>query len=427
MVEFTINYILIPIVVLGIVIFFHELGHFLMARYYKISAPVFSVGFGREIAGFTDKHGTRWKLSIFPLGGYVSVDIKEKDAIYKRSLVAFAGPLANFILAVFLMIVAVNISGAPKTPTKVVAVSTVGGAYKAGILPGDKIISLDDHELTDYSDKIGDMVRNAKNDHIKAVVLRDNKQLTFSVPVRDSQITGDFGEDKNKRLMGVVFAGLNLSIKGLNKVGDVNTEHDTDLARAELIKHFGKNIVIDFGQGKDRQSFLTHVDPTLNQGLLDKDHPKYSTFRLWDEKSVTFKPIPFLESVGDAFDLLYQACKKTLGVLYQIIVGKKGTDDLGGVVQLSSMTGDVAAQAQSVSWYYMVRLIAILSINIGFMNLLPLPMLDGGHLMLHAVEKVRGRPLTPTIKGYVYGVGIMFILILSIIVTVRDIMDKMGS
>ena len=427
MVEFTLNYIIIPLAVLGFVIFVHEMGHFLMARYYKISAPIFSVGFGREIFGFTDKHGTRWKLSAFPLGGYVSVHTTDNDAIYKRSLVAFAGPLANFILALVMMIALVNISGIPKTPPDIVAVTLTGGAYDAGILPRDKILSLDGTTIPYYMDEIGDILKNAKNDYIDAKILRNGIEKTIPLQIHDVPRSNDFGEQHNKKMMGVVFAGSNFGLVAINNVAGKNTEGDSALARSEIIKHFGKNIVINFGVGAEREDFLIYVDPALNKGLLDEHDPKYTTLRLWDETRVEFRSVPFFESIESAFSLVYEACKKTLGVIYQIIVGKKDTGDLGGVVELSSMTGHVAEHAKIVGPYFMFRLIALLSINIGFINLLPLPMLDGGHLTLHAIEAVRGKPLTPKIKGYVYGVGIMFIIILSIIVTIRDIMDKIQS
>lgn len=427
MVEFTINYILLPILVLAIVIFVHELGHFLVARYFKVSASVFSVGFGREVAGYTDRYGTRWKLCVFPLGGYVSVESTDKDPLYQRAMIALGGPLANFIFAIVLMIVVAMSYGSPKTPPYIVALNINGGAYAAGILPMDRMLTLGGQDIPYYMEDIKGIIERAEGDFVMTEILRNGQKMSLSIPVKHVQKTGDFGEDTQQRMMGVVFAGQNLKLSAINNVAGVDTEGNTALARSEIIRHFGKNIIVNFGKGKDLEDFLTYIDPELNKGMLDAHHTKYSSFILWDNARIDFIRIPFAEAAGDAMELVYEACKKTLGVLYQIIVGKKDTGDLGGVVAISSMTGEVAEQAKFVGLYFVFKFIAILSINIGFINLLPLPMFDGGHLMFHAIEVIRGRPPSLRVKGYVYGISIMFILLLSLMVGYRDIMERIAQ
>ncbi len=426
MIEFTVNYIFLPILILTIVIFVHELGHFLTARYYKIPTPVFSVGFGRELIGYTDKSGTRWKFSIFPLGGYVAVDSTDKDPLYQRVLITFGGPFANFIFAVIVIILVSMTYGSPKTPPFVAALSTHGGAYAAGMLPMDKILALDGQDISYDMDEIKDIIKNAKGDFVVANVLRDGQKLTLSVPVKNTKKTGDFGEDTQQRMIGVIFVGQNLKLRAVNNVAGVDTQGNVDLARLELIRNFGKRIVINFGKDKDREDFLVYIDPERNQGMLDEQSKQYATLVLWDPSETSFMKMHITEAVRDSLQLLYDACKKTVGVFYQIIVGKKDTGDLGGVVAISSMTGETAEQAKYAGLYYVFRLIAVLSINIGFINLLPLPMFDGGHLTFYAIEALRGRPPSLTVKGYVYGVGIMFIVFLVLMVGYRDIMERIG-
>lgn len=425
--EFAINYILLPIFILAVVIFVHELGHYLIARYYKVPTPVFSVGFGREIMGFTDKSGTRWKLSIFPLGGYVSVNGTDKDPLYQRTLIALGGPLANFVFAIVAMILVSMTYGSPKTPPYVAALSINGGAYAAGMLPMDKILTLGGQDIPYYMEDIKDIIKNAKGDFVVAEIMRNGQKMTLQIPVKDMNKTGDFGEDYQQRMMGVTFAGQNLKLSAVNSVAGVDTFGNIPLARSEIIKNFGKNIVVNFGKGKEREDFLTHIDPALNKGLLNEHDTKYSSLILWDNSKVDFIPIPLTEATKDSLHLAYLASKKTLGVLYQIIVGKKDTGDLGGVVAISSMTGEVAERTKFVGAYFIFKFIAILSVNIGFINLLPLPMFDGGHLMFYAIEAVRGRPPSLKVKGYVYGVSIMFILILSLMIGYRDIMERFFS
>lgn len=427
MLQFTLNYILMPILVLNIVVFFHELGHLLIARYFKMRTPIFSVGFGREIVGYTDTYGTRWKLSVFPLGGYVSVDTLDKQPLYQRVWVALGGPLANMVLAIILMIGIAMIYGAPRTPPNIVALNLNGGAYASGMLPHDQIVSLNGIKIPYYIEDIKEIIKNATGDYVVAEILRDGNPMTVNIPVKDMHKTDDFGGDIQQRMMGVVFAGQNLKLLAINNVAGVDTEGNTSLARKELIKNFSQNIVINFGKGSDREDFLTYIDPVLNKGLLDENGTRYSTFVMWDNLKTQFLPIPFVESVSDAFNLVYEACKKTLGVLYQIITGKKDTGDLGGVVAISTMTGEVTQEAKTVGLYYIFKFIAVLSINIGFVNLLPLPMFDGGHLMLYTAEAICGRPLSLKVKGYIYGVGIMSILILSLMVGYRDIMERISG
>lgn len=427
MLQFALNYILMPILVLNIVIFVHELGHLLTARYFKMKTPVFSVGFGREIVGFTDKFGTRWKLSIFPLGGYVSVDTLDKQPLYQRTFVAIAGPFANMILAILLMIVVGMSYGIPRTPPLIVAVKIDSGAYAAGIKPHDKIVRLDDKDIPYHIEEITNIVRDAKNDHVVADILRDGKVLTVSIPVRDTSKIDDFGGSMQQRMIGVLFAGQNLKLSSVNQVADVNTHGDINLARAELIKNFGKTITLNLGKGADAENFLTYIDPALNKGLQDENSSKHSTFVFSDNNKIEFVPTSVSDAVADSFDLVYLGCKKTLGVLYQIITGKKDTGDLGGVVAISTMTGEVTEQATIIGPYYIFKFIALLSINIGFINLLPLPMFDGGHLALYAAEGIRGRPLSLKVKGYIYGVGIMSILILSLMIAYRDIMERLNN
>ncbi len=263
MYEFIVNYILMPIFVLAIVIFVHELGHFLMARYFKIVTPVFSIGFGKEIWGRTDKRGTRWKLSIFPFGGYVTVGIKDSDPLYQRTLIAVAGPLANFILAFFIILLLSLFYGAPKTPPIIVALNTQAGAFGAGMLPLDEILSIDEQKIPETMETIGKIIEDAKSDKINVRLLRDGQEVNLPIQIRKLNKTDDFGEQYEQKMLGVVFAGQNLKLRAINKVGEVITEGNQVLAREELLKFLDKNVVINFGEGTEREYFLIHVSSVL--------------------------------------------------------------------------------------------------------------------------------------------------------------------
>lgn len=427
MFQFVLFYIFMPMLVLGLVIFVHELGHFLMARYFKIPVSIFSVGFGKEIWGRVDRHGTRWKLSLFPLGGYVSVNSQDSDPLYQRAMVAVAGPIANFLLAILIMIMTANILGMPAMSPSIVALNINGGAYAAGVLPGDKIISLNGESIPHDIDRIKDMIVALKKSDIEAVIERKGQKKTLNIPIKNLPKVGDFGENKKEKMMGVVFAGQNWKLSAVNSVAGVTTEGNIASVRSEFIKNMGRHIIVNFGKANEREDFLVFVDPDLNQDLFNPAGKKYSSFILWDDSVVHFVPVSFFKSVSESLKIVYTACQKTLGVLYQIINGKKDTGDLGGVVAISTMTGEVSERMELVGPYFILRLIAILSINIGFINLLPLPMLDGGHLLFYAIEFIRGRPASLKVKGYVYGVSIMFIIGLMLMVTYRDILEKFAG
>jgi regulator of sigma E protease len=426
MFDFVINYIFMPIFVLALVIFVHEMGHFLMARYFKIKTPVFSVGFGREIWGKTDKNGTRWKLSIFPLGGYVTVASQDSDPLYQRTLIAFAGPLANFVLCIVLLFLLSVVYGAPKTPPVIVGLNIHAGAFEAGMLPLDKVLLIDGKTIPNTMESIKEIIYGAKSDKVDVLILRDGQEKTLSIQVRELKKTDDFGEAYKQKMLGVVFAGQNLKVSAINSVEGVNTEDNPSLARVEMLKHLDKNIVINFGEGNEREDFLVHINSSLNKGWLDENSKTFPTLVLWDSNKTEFASVPILESIKESFVTTYKACRATLGVLYQIIVGKKDSGDLGGVVAISTMTGETVENTEQSGLFFVIKLIALLSVNIGFLNLMPIPMLDGGHILLYAIEAILKRPPSLKFKGYVYGVSIMGLLFLMVMVTYRDILEKLA-
>lgn len=415
-----------PIFVLALVIFVHEMGHFLMARFFKIKTPVFSVGFGREIWGRTDKHGTRWKLSIFPLGGYVSVGSTDADPLYQRTLIAFAGPLANFILCIVILFLLSVTYGVPKTPPVIVGLNINAGAFEAGMLPLDKVLSIDGKEIPNSMESIKEIIYAAKTDSVDVRILRDGQELSLPIQVRELNKTDDFGEAYKQKMLGVVFAGQNLKISAINAVERVVTEGNPDLVRSELLKYPDKNIVINFGEGAEREDFFVFINSSLNKDWLNKDAKNFPNLVLWDLQKTEFGSVSIFASIEESFKTTFKACQVTLGVIYQIIVGKKDTGDLGGVVAISTMTGETVETAEQSGWFFIFKLIALLSVNIGFLNLMPIPMLDGGHILLYAIEGILGRPPSLKFKGYVYGISIMGLLFLMLIVTYRDILERLA-
>jgi regulator of sigma E protease len=344
---------------IGPLVFFHELGHYLVARWFRIPAEIFSIGFGREIFGWTDKQGTRWKVGWLPLGGYVKfvgdmgpasnpADLShlppeqrerafQLRPVWQRFLVVFAGPAANFLLAILIFAAFFMILGAPRT-------NIVGGvepntaAAAADLRSGDKILSIADRPTPTFDD-----IRSV-------VMLRPNA----TVPMR-------FERDGQVREIQVKL-------------------------KADVIKD-------PFGQSFKRG--LLGVYPTT--GVLE--------------------PLPVLEAIPEACRYTLHITRAMIDGLGQIVTGQRGTQDVGGPIKIAQIAG----QQASLGALPFVQLLALFSINLGFINLLPVPMLDGGHLFFYAVEAVRRRPLSARALDWAFRGGLALILALVVFTTLNDL------
>ncbi len=344
---------------LGPLVFFHELGHYLVARLFRIPAEIFSIGFGREIVGWTDKQGTRWKLAWIPLGGYVkfvgdmspasnpadleSIPPELRDRafqvrpVWQRFLVVLAGPAANFILAIAIFAAFFVALGAPRTNVAGAIVPNTPAA-EAGLQPGDKILSVAGRGTPDFDD-----VRSV-------VMLRPNQ----TVPVR-------FERD------------------GVVREIQVRLQSDT--------------VVDRFGQKFERG--LLGVYPTT--GVLQR--------------------LPVYEAVPEAVSYTVRITRSMIDGLGQIVTGARGTEDVGGPIKIAQIAGQQAA----LGALPFVQLLGLFSINLGFINLLPVPMLDGGHLFFYTVEAVRRRPLSARALDWAFRGGLALILALVVFTTINDL------
>ena len=351
--------------VLTIVVFFHELGHFLVARWCGVGIKAFSIGFGPEIAGFTDRHGTRWKLSWIPLGGYVKFidDDNAASAGHKpleelspderaqsfqakplaaRAAVVAAGPIANFVLAILIFTAIFSVFGERITAAKVDTVNPGSAAERAGFLPGDRVISIDEKAIESF----GEMQR--------IVGMSPDQPLHFVV---------DRG----------------------GKMVDITATPE----RKEITDHFGNTI---------RLGLL---------GIQRNAAPDDWTLKRHDP----------LTALGMAFKESYFVVSRSLGYLYDVVRGREAADQLGGPIRIAQVSGQVA----SAGFVALLNLAAIVSVSIGLLNLFPIPMLDGGHLLFYSIEAIRGRPLSETTQEIGFRIGLAFVLMLMIFATWNDL------
>jgi regulator of sigma E protease len=360
------TYILAFLFVLSIVVFFHELGHFLVARWCGVTVKAFSIGFGREIAGFDDKHGTRWKLCWIPLGGYVKFMDDEGPAstpsrgaieamtpqeragafhakpLWQRAAVVAAGPAANFLLALVIFTLWFWGYGVRMTEARVDAVLPDGPAARAGVLPGDRILAIEGRPIDSF-------------EQLQKVVMTNvGRSLAFDIERQGALVKLQIAPEVRPYI---------------DEMGDKTTR-----------------VVIG----------ISHV-PT--------------------EQTIRFHNPGLLEAAGLAVDRTAFIVTSSLGYLSDVIVGRQSGDQLGGPIRIADVAGRVAGQG----WENLIHLTAFISVSIGLINLFPIPLLDGGHLLFYAIEAVRRKPLDERTQEMGFRLGLAVVLGLFIFVTINDL------
>jgi regulator of sigma E protease len=377
--DFLTTYVLPFVVVLSVLVFVHEWGHYIVARLCGVKIETFSIGFGKEIFGRTDKHGTRWKFSWVPLGGYVQMfgdadpasakhsdEVKEggqkrpfteaekKVAFYtqsiaKRSAIVFAGPAINFIFAIFILTALFALQGQPYVPPIVAKLVVGSPAEKAGILPDDKILEMDGRPMERFQD----------------MAMYTAIRLNQEIEIKMVHATGK-GRWSDKPVILHVTPTL-----------------------VEEVDRFGF---------KNQRGRLGIIGPSVP--LEMKPHSWGSAF------------VAAAKSVWDiSFD--------TLKAIGQMITGTRSADELGGILRIGAYAGDYAQQG-IIS---LIMFTALLSVNLGLINLLPIPMLDGGHLAFYAMETVKGKPIGERFQEYALRVGLVFLLGIMLFATWNDLVQ----
>ena len=365
MIEFLhhgLTYVVPFLLILTVLVFVHEFGHYLIARWNGVRVEVFSIGFGAELFGWWDSAGTRWKFSTIPLGGYVKMfgdadassglpaaglarlaqADREVSFHYKRlgqrAAIVAAGPAANFVFAIAVLAVLFMTFGQPYTPPEVGQVQPGSAAEQGGIRPGDVIISIDGRHIARFED-VQQAVRLNPGTPITIVVRRDGGEVELRVTPTPTELTDRFGYRYEIGLLGIARSGM------------------------EYIKR----------------------DPLT--ALLQAGTETWSL------------------SVG------------TLKAMWQIVIGTRAVDELGGPLRIAQMSGEVAQGGMvAVLWF-----MAVLSINLGLINLFPVPVLDGGHLLFYAAEAVRGKPLGQRAQEYGFRIGLALVLTLMVFATWNDL------
>ncbi|MBV7259666.1 RIP metalloprotease RseP [Erythrobacter crassostreae] len=355
--------------VLGPLITFHELGHYLVGRWFGVKAEAFSVGFGKEVWGRTDKHGTRWKLSALPLGGYVqfkgdmnpaSAPDAEANAgltpeqsegnfhlaaLWKRALIVAAGPVTNLLItfALFAALFAfhgkLTIVGAEDSRI-VGEFSETSAAKAAGIEIGDKIIAIDNESIEDF-ESIRREVALYPDREMVIRVDRGGEELDFPVKAARVEVTDTFG-------------------------------NSSDIGQLGVGPYGGEYVLEEVGALESIPVAVAHT--------------------------------------GDVFSMMLTGIK-------QILTGERSIKELGGPIKIAKYSGE----QMSLGLTTFINFVALISLNLAFINFLPIPALDGGHLAFYAAEAVRKKPVGPQATEWAYRTGIALVLVFMVVVTVNDV------
>jgi regulator of sigma E protease len=363
---------IIPFVlVLSLLVFVHEMGHYLVGRWSGIKILAFSVGFGPEIAGFTDSHGTRWKLSAIPLGGYVKFYGDENAAsrpdfdglsklddaerattfsgavLWKRAATVAAGPIANFILAIAIFAVIFSIYGKPVTDPVVAEVKADSAAFEAGVKPGDLLVAIDGTPVKTFDD-VRRYVSVRPELSLVVTVEREGQKRDLTMIPKRTEIKDQFGNKMEVGIIGIVTS---------EQAGNFRIQTYTPLA-------------------------------AIGEGALQSWHIVTGTF----------------------------------DYLGNLVAGRMKADQLGGPIRVAQASGQMA----TIGFAAVLQLAAVLSVSIGLLNLMPVPVLDGGHLMFYAIEAVRGKPVGQAAQEIAFRIGFAMVLSLMLFATWNDISTLLG-
>jgi regulator of sigma E protease len=351
------------LLVIGPLIFLHELGHYFAGRIFGVKADAFSIGFGREILGYTDRRGTRWKLGWLPMGGYVKFagDMNpasqptdewlalppeeramtfQAKPVWQRFLIVLAGPVTNFLVAIAIFMAFFAAYGQPRTPALLAGLVENGAAAKAGLKIGDRIVAIAGRQV-DTFDEMAELIRFRPEERLRVDYLRDGRQASVDLTTTADIERDRFGNEFRKGMIGIMS---------------------------------GQPVI---------------------------------------------EPVPLLQLPVAATRQTFSIVRTMVDTLGQIITGRRSVKELGGPIKIAQVSG----QQASLGGMNLVMLMAFISINLGFINLLPIPMLDGGHLAFYLFEGIARRPVPERAMEWAFRSGLAVLLSFMIFVTLNDILS----
>lgn len=429
------------ILVLSLLVFVHEWGHYIVARLCGVRVETFSIGFGREIWGFNDNHGTRWKLSLIPLGGYVKMfgdtdpasaghlDATELSSdergvaffakkVWQRALVVFAGPGINFLFAILILATLYMVVGKPLTPPQAMGVEVGSAADIAGFKPHDTVLSINGMEIDSF-DQIRRQVMIALDTPMQFKVRRGSQEITLTPTPKKVLEKDRFGFEHELGFLGLIGPGQGLDVKSVREINGVKASDNVDEVRKALLSGMGKDLTLQMAGSKDDGRIRVQPPAEMNKHLRDKDSADYDALVLGLRPGDETDRMGFFRAVGSATLETGRIIVDTLKAIGQMVTGTRSASELGGIIRIGALAGDMAERGIVA----LATFTALLSINLGLINLFPIPMLDGGHLTFYAIEAVRGAPLSEKIQENAFRFGLVVLVCLMVFANLNDIIQ----
>ncbi|MCH9807465.1 MAG: RIP metalloprotease RseP [Alphaproteobacteria bacterium] len=433
---------------LMVVVFIHEMGHFLVARWFGVTVTTFSIGFGKEIWAFVDKHGTRWRIAWIPAGGYVkflddenAASVPDREAIDQlseeqkrgafqlkpvgqRAAVVAAGPIANFLLAIVIFAAFFWAMGVNRIEPRADYVVPSSPAAEAGFKSGDVVLNIGGRKIDDFAE-LNEIVWTSPGRTLEFLVQRGREELTLKV-VPVLQVRNDYIAGKHERPMIGIRYAIEPIVAGVTKDG---AAAKAGFEPGDVVVRMAGRDISDFNQlqeivarsegrelpvvvsRKGREIALTvtpqlkspgkkAADPTPRPliGVLSSGRPVHS-------KHTFVGPI---EAVQLGCERTWGIITGTLSYIGDIFTRGRGADQIGGVVRIA----DAAGKFASLGFTQLILFTAFISVSIGLINLFPIPILDGGHLVFYAYEAVVGKPVNENVQEFSFRVGLALILML---------------
>ena len=439
------------LLVLSILVFVHEWGHYFVARLCGVKVEVFSIGFGKEIFGWTDKKDTRWKISLIPLGGYVKMfgdtdpasaghtdqveeggkarafTAKEKEVafynkpVWQRALVVAAGPAINFLFAIILLFGLYGFYGQPVTPPAASAVIEGSAAQEAGFKPHDVVVAIDGQKIERFED-IRRTVMVALDTPLEFEVARGDKIVTLTATPQKEELTDRFGFQHSRGKLGIIGPANGIVIDNIVSVDGRSTD-GVDAVRKALIPKLGKTFEIELSRGEETSTLIVNPEKDLNEGLLDEASPDFGVLIVAQQREDQILKMGLWNSAKASVSETWNITASTLKAIGQIFTGTRSATELGGIIRIGAIAGDMA-QAGFIA---LITFTALLSINLGLINLFPIPMLDGGHLVFYAVEAIKGKPVPDQVQEYAFRFGFVVLIALMLFANLNDVIQLIIS
>ena len=436
------------LLVLSILVFVHEFGHYYVARLCGVRIESFSIGFGKELFGYTDKHGTRWKFSMIPLGGYVKMfgDVdpasaghttevadeggqvrqhsqeERKVAFYsqpvgRRAAIVFAGPGINFLFAILVLWGLYVFYGQPSTSPMIAAVIAEAAGDKAGFQPHDEILTIDGKPVRRF-EEVRRTVTLGLDLERTFEVKRDNKIVT--IKVRPDRLVEEdrFGFSNSRGFLGLVSPGNGIDVTKITEINGVKVD-SPEKAREVLAKNMNKATVLTVDRLEKPEKFKVFPIAENNVNLGVEGDKNFNQLAISKSDDEVFYKLNLMEGLMVSVHETYNIIVDTLKAMGQMVTGTRSAKELGGIIRIGALAGDMAQNGIIA----LITFTALLSINLGLINLFPIPMLDGGHLVFYAIESLKGSPISERIQEYAFRLGLVFLVGIMLFANLNDLVQ----